>query len=81
MCQVKELDGKLAIYIADHHIAVHGFYAAVYDFNIPITDASVYHAVAIHTTVERGFRMLYEVTIEVKALLQIVRSGGRKACF
>ena len=43
------------------------------------SDATRQSWIAFNSAVERGFGVLYQVTIEVKALMQIVLSRRRKA--
>ena len=74
--QVKVFYGKLIIDVSYYHITVSGFQATVYDGNVAMADASFYHAVTIHSPIERCLWVFYQVTVKVYAIMQIVLGWG-----
>jgi len=72
MGKVKIFDSELLVDVSDNHISVPWLYGTVDDRNVAITDAGLYHRIALHTCVERGLRVGDEVTIEVERIMPVV---------
>ena len=76
MGKVKIFDGELIVEESDNDIAILRLYGSVDYSDVSITDAGLHHRIALHTPIERGFRVLDKVTIEVQAIAMIIFGRG-----
>lgn len=77
--QVEVFDGEFVVHIGHHYRAV-GWFARLVDHrDVAVVDAGIHHRVAFNATVEGSFGMLYQVAVEVKALVQVFLCRAGKA--
>ena len=70
--EVEVLDGELVVEEGDDDVTIPRLYGSVDDGDVTIADAGFHHRIAFHTSVESGFWMSDEVSIEVEAVRQII---------
>ena len=78
--EVEVLDGELVVEEGDDDVTIPRLYGSVDDGDVTIADAGFHHRIAFHASVEGGFGVGDEVTIEVECITHVVFGRGGEPC-